>query len=40
MNNYLNRFLEAQEIDYDIALSEIKLGRKRSHGMWYIYSRK
>ncbi len=33
----LNRYIEAQETDYDIALSEIKDGRKRSHWMWYIF---
>ena len=37
MNNNLNRFLEAQERDYDIALSEIKVGKKKSHWMWYIF---
>jgi uncharacterized protein (DUF1810 family) len=36
MNN-LNRFIEAQETSYDIALSEIKNGKKRSHWMWYIF---
>lgn len=33
----LQRFLDAQERDYEIALSEIKNGRKRSHWMWYIF---
>lgn len=33
----LNRFIEVQENDYKIALSEIKQGRKRSHWMWYIF---
>jgi uncharacterized protein (DUF1810 family) len=33
----LNRFLMAQEADYDRALSEIKSGRKRTHWMWYIF---
>lgn len=33
----LDRFLEAQEKIYDIALSEIKTGYKRSHWMWYIF---
>jgi uncharacterized protein (DUF1810 family) len=33
----LNRFVRAQEIDYDRALSEIRDGRKRSHWMWYIF---
>jgi uncharacterized protein (DUF1810 family) len=33
----LARFVEAQEEDYETALSEIKTGRKRSHWMWYIF---
>ncbi|WP_207420272.1 DUF1810 domain-containing protein [Desertivirga brevis] len=33
----LNRFMEAQQEDYAVALSEIKQGRKRSHWMWYIF---
>jgi uncharacterized protein (DUF1810 family) len=33
----LKRFLDAQETDYQIALSEVKDGRKRSHWMWYIF---
>lgn len=33
----LDRFIKAQEMDYEIALSEIKSGRKRSHWMWYIF---
>jgi uncharacterized protein (DUF1810 family) len=33
----LNRFLEAQEGDYDRALGEIRSGRKRSHWMWYVF---
>lgn len=37
MDNDLNRFLKAQENDYEQALSEIKSGRKRSHWMWYIF---
>jgi uncharacterized protein (DUF1810 family) len=37
MKNDLTRFIEAQERDYQIALSEIKSGRKRSHWMWYIF---
>lgn len=35
--NDLKRFLDAQEDDFAIALSEIKNGRKRSHWMWYIF---
>ncbi|OWK36252.1 DUF1810 domain-containing protein [Fimbriiglobus ruber] len=33
----LNRFLQAQEGDYEQALAEIKRGHKRSHWMWYIF---
>ena len=33
----LNRFIKAQELDYDRALSEICAGRKRSHWIWYIF---
>ena len=33
----LDRFLEAQERDYEIALGEITNGRKYSHWMWYIF---
>ncbi|RCH53961.1 DUF1810 domain-containing protein [Mucilaginibacter hurinus] len=40
MNNYnstLQRFIDAQQHDYETALAEIKAGRKRSHWMWYIF---
>lgn len=33
----LERFKNAQENDYSVALNEIKSGRKRSHWMWYIF---
>ena len=33
----LQRFLKAQERDYNTALSEIRSGRKRSHWIWYIF---
>lgn len=33
----LNRFIAAQERDYETALKEIKEGFKRSHWMWYIF---
>ena len=33
----LERFVTAQECDYDIALSEIRKGRKCSHWIWYIF---
>jgi len=33
----LNRFIDAQETDYQVALSEVKNGKKQSHWMWYIF---
>ena len=33
----LNRFVQAQQGDYEQALREITGGRKRSHWMWYIF---
>jgi uncharacterized protein (DUF1810 family) len=33
----LDRFVRAQQADYDQALSEIRAGRKRTHWMWYIF---
>lgn len=33
----LQRFLDAQEHDFEIALAEIRRGRKQSHWMWYIF---
>lgn len=37
-DNYnLQRFKKAQERDYEIALREIKNGRKQSHWMWYVF---
>ena len=33
----MQRFLQAQEKIYDIALNEIKHGKKRSHWIWYIF---
>ena len=33
----LDRFVKAQQYDYDTALREIRAGRKRSHWMWYIF---
>ena len=35
--NDLKRFLEVQENDFEIALAEIRKGRKQSHWMWYIF---
>jgi len=37
MTNDLTRFIDAQQNDYENALSEIRAGRKRSHWMWYIF---
>ena len=34
--NSLDRFIEAQEQMYAVALEEIRNGEKRSHWMWYI----
>ena len=33
----LDRFITAQENDYERALSEIKNGKKHSHWMWYFF---
>ena len=33
----LNRFLLAQQDEYERALAEVKNGRKRTHWMWYIF---
>jgi uncharacterized protein (DUF1810 family) len=33
----LNRFIEAQQSNFEIALSEIRAGRKQSHWIWYIF---
>ena len=33
----LQRFIDAQDVDYEIALNEIKSGKKRSH---WIFKRK
>ncbi|HET7475953.1 MAG TPA: DUF1810 domain-containing protein [Dermatophilaceae bacterium] len=33
----LQRFAEAQEGVYDVALAELRRGRKASHWMWYVF---
>ena len=33
----LDRFVRAQEDDYERALAEVRSGRKRSHWMWYVF---
>ena len=40
MNNevYLNHFIEAQNAQFDDALKEIRLGKKQTHWMWFIFS--
>lgn len=37
MYNSLERFLNAQERVYEVALKELKDGKKESHWMWYIF---
>ena len=33
----LHRFIDAQKSDFEIALQELKNGRKESHWIWYIF---
>lgn len=33
----LDRFTEAQSVNYGDALFELKAGRKRTHWMWYVF---
>lgn len=33
----LDRFVGAQQVNYQQALSELRSGRKRSHWMWYVF---
>ena len=35
--NSLERFVQAQEKTYEIALNEIKNGKKETHWMWFIF---
>ncbi len=37
MKYHTDRFVEAHELCYPMALLEIKNGHKRSHWMWYIF---
>lgn len=37
MYNSLERFMNAQERVYEVALNELKDGKKTSHWMWYIF---
>lgn len=34
---HLNRFVRAQQQDFEQALAEISAGKKRTHWMWYIF---
>src|SRR4051794_14749524 len=37
-NGYdLQRFVDAQRGTYELALAELRAGRKRSHWMWFIF---
>ena len=33
----MNRFIEAQEQHYQLALTEVQAGKKQSHWVWYIF---
>ena len=33
----LQRFIDAQDSVFDVALAELGQGRKQSHWMWFIY---
>ena len=33
----LQRFVDAQRDDHEVALAELRGGRKRSHWMWYVF---
>jgi uncharacterized protein (DUF1810 family) len=35
--NFITKYLEAQESDYEIAYAEIITGKKINHWMWYIF---
>lgn len=35
--NSLDRFIEAQKQIYEIALKEMKNGKKQTHWMWYVF---
>lgn len=37
MHDDLQRFVDAQQQVYPVALSEVRQGRKRTHWMWYIF---
>ena len=33
----LQRFVDAQQKDYEVVCAELRAGRKRTHWMWYIF---
>jgi uncharacterized protein (DUF1810 family) len=33
----LERFVQAQSLNYDDALAELRSGKKRTHWMWYVF---
>ena len=35
--NNIERFVEAQDKNYQVAMSEIRSGRKKSHWIWYVF---
>ena len=35
--NGLERFIEVQKRDYQLALDEVRTGKKQSHWIWYIF---
>lgn len=37
MKYNLQRYIDGYELDYEIALLELKEGYKRSHWMWYLF---
>ena len=37
LNYNLDRFIKAHERNYELALLEIKTGKKKSHWIWYIF---
>ena len=37
LSNDLERFVEAQSWNYEVAVAELRAGKKRSHWMWYIF---
>lgn len=37
LNYNLERYIDAQKTDYDIAYREMQQGKKTSHWMWYIF---